>query len=156
MDTQECSTKPRTEVQHIREVSAHYSGPRRPTWKIRSAEDVDGFCRKVVKDNAREHFFGLFLDGEHKVIGYSLVGLGTANLCPVHPRELFQPAILLGSVAVVISHNHPSGQLEPSEEDVRVTRMLREAGLLLGIEVLDHVIFTDDGYISLKDGGHFA
>jgi DNA repair protein RadC len=94
----------------------------------------------------------LYLDGAHTIIAYSVVFTGTANSCQVHAREIFQCAVLVGAVAVVVGHNHPSGEVSPSSEDLKVTKQLQDAGGLLGIKVLDHVIVTDLCFHSFTEG----
>jgi DNA repair protein RadC len=137
----------------IREVTAKYSGARRASFKVGKPSDASDFVLRVVKDNSREHFIALFLDGAHRVIGYSIVSTGTANSTLVHSREVFQHAILAGAVAVIVAHNHPSGQLEASQEDHKVTKMLVGAGRILGIPVLDHIVVTDAGFVSFSERG---
>lgn len=110
---------------------------------------------KTSPDDGREHFRVLFLSARHIPIGVHTVSIGCLTASLVHPREVFRPAILSGSVGIVITHNHPSGDPEPSAEDLALTRRLAAAGSLLGIEILDHVI-TGDGtarWVSLKDRG---
>jgi DNA repair protein RadC len=141
------------ETVFVREVTAKYSRAKRERVKVDSPQAVRTFALSVVRDNSREHLVALFLDGAHTVVGYSVVFTGTATSCPVHPREIFQHAILCGAVAVALAHNHPSGQLFPSTEDLKVTLALRRGGEFVGIEILDHVIFTDEGYYSLRDNG---
>lgn len=137
---------------YLREVAVRYSGQRRKGFAVRGPEGVATFVRSILKDNAREHFVALYLDGAHQVIGYSIVSIGTANSATVHPRETLQPALLLGATALVVAHNHPSGQLEPSCDDREVTDRLRSACELLGLKMLDHVILTEDGHLSLTTG----
>jgi DNA repair protein RadC len=137
----------------LREVSARYSGPRRKLVTIREARNVKDFLDGILKNDAREHFFTLFLNGSHEVVCYATTSIGTANATLVHAREVFQPAILSGAVAVVVAHNHPSGNCEPSSEDRIVTKQLRDAGDLLGIRLLDHVIITTDSYRSFAENG---
>ena len=93
------------------------------------------------------------LDTKHRVQSVVVITIGTLDASLVHPREVFKPAILEGSAAVVLSHNHPSGNTEPSLEDIRVTDSLTEAGKLLGINVLDHIIYGDgmDEVISIRE-----
>src|SRR5262249_42730209 len=103
-------------------------------------------------DLDREAFWVLLLDGKHKVIGINLVALGSLTACLVHSREVFKPAIVGSAAAVVLVHNHPSQQPQPSAEDVALTERLRAAGALRGIGVLDHVIVTGEGrYQSLAE-----
>jgi DNA repair protein RadC len=138
------------ETTYIRETILRY-GRKVECERVRGPEGVARLFRKVVKDNTKEHFVVFHLDGAHEVASYTVAHVGTANLCPAHPREIFRAAIWAGACAIVVAHNHPSQCLEPSEEDLRLTRRLREAGEVVGIKVLDSVIVTDDGYRSVLD-----
>ena len=102
-----------------------------------------------IKAERKEHFVGLYLNARHELIHKEIVSIGTANASIVHPRDVFAPAILHNTTAVVVAHNHPSGDATPSAEDVDVTRRLKEAGRLLGISVLQHIIITPYGYATL-------
>jgi DNA repair protein RadC len=133
-----------SKFEFVREVSVHYHGPRRTKIKIDGPQAAAKFIRQILPDNSREHFITLYLDGAHQVAAFSRTATGTANSCPVHPREIFQPAILVGALAIVIGHNHPSGDSAPSAEDREITRRLKESASLLGIKLLDHVIVADD------------
>jgi len=106
---------------------------------------------KDIRGQKKEHFAVFFLDTQNEVIKREIVSIGTLNASLIHPREVFEPAVKYLSAHIIIAHNHPSGSLEPSEEDLRVTRRLAEAGRLLGIELLDHVIVTATGYASFKE-----
>ena len=127
----------------IREVRATYQPTATPLFAIKGPDDVADFVRSILTDNSREHFVALYLDGANQVVSYSIISIGTANASMVHPREVFQRAILAGAVSIIIAHNHPSGILAPSEEDHKVTQRLKEAGEILGIKLLDHLIVTD-------------
>jgi len=94
-----------------------------------------------------------YLDGAHQIISYATLSTGTATSTQVHPREVFQAAILSGSVALIVAHNHPSGSLNPSEEDRKITKHLVSAGHLLGIPVLDHLILSDAEFFSFTEAG---
>jgi hypothetical protein len=107
---------------------------------IKGPNDVADFVRSVLTDNSREHCVALYLDGAHQVVSYSIISIGTANMSVVHPREVFQRAILAGAISIIIAHNHPSGVLTPSDEDHKVTQRLKDAGEILGIKLLDHLI----------------
>lgn len=137
----------------IREVRINYQSTQERPFAIRQADDVASFVRRVLCDNSREHAIALYLDGAHQVASFSIISIGTANSALVHPREVFQRAIGAGAVSLVIAHNHPSGQREPSSEDRSVTRQLKEAGELLGIRLLDHVIVTEQAYYSFREEG---
>jgi DNA repair protein RadC len=134
-------------------VTIQYRGPRLKGSVVGSASDAKQFLDKVLRGNAREQFIALYLDGSHRIVSYSVVAIGTASSCQVHPREVFQPAIMSGACAVIVAHNHPSGQLEPSQEDRAITRRLIDCGALVGIRVLDHVVFSDQGHMSFADMG---
>ena len=136
----------------IREVSANYRKTGIHRFKISGPEDAARMVARVLPDNSREHFVSLHLDASHQVISYSITATGTANSCPVHPREVFQIAFLVGAVAVIVGHNHPSGEAAPSTEDEKVTNTLTEAGELLCLKVLDHVIVSDDHFYSFSSG----
>ncbi len=99
----------------------------------------------------KEHFVVFFLDTQNQIVRKELVSIGTLNASLIHPREVFEPAIKFLASHIIVAHNHPSGSLEPSEEDLAVTKRLGDAGKLLGIQLLDHVIVTTIGYISLKE-----
>lgn len=106
---------------------------------------------KDVRDNKKEHFVVFFLDTQNQEIKRELVSVGTLNASLIHPREVFEPAINSLASHIIIAHNHPSGSLDPSDEDLVITKRLCDAGRLLGIEVIDHVIVTGRGYSSLKE-----
>lgn len=101
----------------------------------------------------REHFVGFYLNARNQLLARRLISLGSLSASIVHPREVFQPAIEHSAAGLIVAHNHPSGDPEPSPEDVSVTRRLAQAGELLGIELLDHVVVADRGWVSLKSRG---
>ncbi|MFA5447800.1 MAG: DNA repair protein RadC [Sphaerochaeta sp.] len=103
----------------------------------------------------QEHFLSICLNGAHEVLSINVCSVGLVNRTIVHPREVFGEAIRQRATAIIVAHNHPSGNLEPSPEDRDVTRRLRQAGELLGIKVLDHLIFCEEGYLSLLEGNMF-
>ena len=124
--------------------------PGRPV--ISSPEDVDGRLRGRIANLDRENFVVVLLNTKNEVIEYSTVSVGTLSASLVHPREVFKPAIRASAAGIVLAHNHPSGKVGPSREDREVTRRLKEAADIIGIEVLDHVILGD-GYFSMKEHG---
>ncbi len=135
----------------IREVKVSYkTKPKAEPFKISDPMHVAEFCRSICPDNSREHFIALYLDGAHRVANYSLISTGSANMAMAHPREISQRAILCGSISIAVAHNHPSGVLEFSNEDIKLTKRIKEAGELLNIPLLDHVLFSDDSFISYK------
>jgi DNA repair protein RadC len=137
----------------VREVRAVYCGPRRATTRVRGPSTAADFIRRVLPDNSREHFVVLHLDGSNQIIGYAVTATGGANFCQIHPREVFQGAILAGAVGLIVSHNHPSGDTTPSREDKDMTTRLKEGAQLLGLKLLDHVIVTDTELYSLSEEG---
>jgi len=120
---------------------------------IRSPADVQRHFRGQLRDFHRESFHVLLLDGRHRLIATEEVSVGTLTASLVHPREVFRDAIRHAAAALVLVHNHPSGDPSPSAEDRSVTERLRSAGLLLGIRVLDHVIVASSGYFSFREAG---
>ena len=99
----------------------------------------------------KEQLRALYLGSRYQVIHEEVVSIGSLTANIVHPREIFQPAITYGAVAVIIAHNHPSGSVEPTESDAEVTNQLIEGGKLLGIELLDHLIIAGDAYLSMME-----
>jgi DNA repair protein RadC len=99
----------------------------------------------------REYFISLLLDTQNNLLKREVISVGTLNSSLIHPRELFRPAIAANCASVIVAHNHPSKSLQPSQEDLSVTKRLVDAGKLLGIAVVDHIIFTSDGYLSLRE-----
>jgi DNA repair protein RadC len=112
---------------------------------------ADGVFRHVgdMHGLSKEHLRGIYLNAHYQIIYDETISIGTVDANIVHPREVFRPAISYGAVAVILVHNHPSGILEPSDEDVRMTRQISEAGKLIGIELVDHIIVTKDGFVSI-------
>lgn len=106
-------------------------------------------------DPAKEAFVVLILNTRRRIIGHNLVALGCIDSVAVHPREVFRPVIVAAGHSVILTHNHPSGNPSPSEADIRVTRQLIQAGHILRIEVLDHVIIGES-FSSLRELGHFS
>lgn len=104
---------------------------------------------KDIKAQRKEHFVGLYLNARHELIHRELISIGTVNASIVHPRDVFVPALLHNAVALIVVHNHPSGDATPSPEDREVTHRLKEAGRLLGISVREHIIITEFGYSTL-------
>ena len=135
----------------IREVRVNYHPTQDKPFAIRGPDDIARFVRSVLTENSREHCIAIYLDGAHQVASYSIISIGSANVTVVHPREIFQRAVLTGAVSVVISHNHPSGVSVPSKEDIAITKRLKDAGEILGIAVLDHVIVTDTSHHSIRE-----
>jgi DNA repair protein RadC len=102
-------------------------------------------------DQAKEHFYVMHLNVRSQVNMVELVHLGSLTSSLVHPRETFRRAVLHGSAQIVVAHNHPSGEADPSDEDIRVTKLLMDAGRILGIQVLDHIIVAPTCFFSFKN-----
>lgn len=117
---------------------------------IRSPQDAAGMVMEEMRHLDREHFVALLLNTKNQVLAREVVAVGTLSSSTVHPRELFKLAIRRSAAAVILLHNHPSGDPWPSQEDIQVTQRLIEAGRIIGIEVLDHIVIGDNKYISLK------
>ena len=120
--------------------------------KISEAKDVVPLVSHLA-DRPQEHFICISLNGAHEVIATRIVTIGLVNSSQVHPREVFSDPLMDRAIAVIVCHNHPSGNLSPSSEDRRTTKSLTEAGSILGIRVLDHVIFGVNGFYSFADHG---
>src|SRR5467141_1241313 len=113
--------------------------------QIRSSADAGALLHTYLADVDREYFVVLMLDQKHKVIGINTISVGSLTASIVHPREVFKVAILANCASIIIGHNHPSGNCQPSREDRALTQRLVEAGKLLGISVLDHIIIGGEG-----------
>jgi len=119
--------------------------------KVTCANDLIQRYFSKMNNLDREHFFAVYLDSRQKIIKEELLFIGSLNESVVHPREIFKPAIAESAAAIILLHNHPSGNPEPSEEDLRVTKELTEVGKLLGIELLDHIIIGNKSYYSFNE-----
>ena len=136
----------------VREVVVRYRGSARRVGEVvRGPAEAVRFVRQLIGNDAREHFVALLLDGRHRPIGYQIVSVGTATASLVHPREVFQGAVGLGACAVIVAHNHPSGDPKPSREDLEVTQRLASVGELLGIPLLDSLVVADRGHVSIRE-----
>ncbi len=135
----------------VKEKVGRYELPR----KIGNPEDVYKAITTItnVQEEAQEVFGILILNNKNKIVAVHEISRGALNGTMVHPREVFKPAVLHNAAAIICFHNHPSGDPEPSREDAETTRRLVEAGKIMGIKVLDHIIVGDDRYVSLKERG---
>jgi len=122
---------------------------------IKTPDDVAGLVKSRLKDKKREHFLALLLDTRNQLIKTSEISIGSLDTNIVHPREVFKEAISASAASVIFVHNHPSGDPEASEDDIKLTKRLAEAGEIMGIDVLDHIIIGDKKYLSLKREGFF-
>lgn len=120
------------------------------TIRIRHPQDVLPVIRHYA-DRKREHFLSISLNGAHEVIHSRVVSIGTVNRTFVHPREVFSDPLTDRAAAVIVAHNHPSGNVEPSREDADITHRLTESANILGIDLLDHIVFSIDEYYSFLE-----
>ncbi len=117
--------------------------------KINSPDDAVKVL-SFIRNKKREYFVALYLDAENKLITHEIISIGSLDSSLVHPREVFYPAIQHKAVSVIIAHNHPSGNLTPSSHDIQITKTLSQAGQILNIHLIDHLIITQNNYTSLK------
>jgi len=121
---------------------------------IRSPEDAASYLMTDMTSLNQEHFVVLFMNVKNEVLHKQTIFIGSLNSAIVHPREIFREAVKRSAASIICAHNHPSGSPSPSPEDIEVTKRLVDAGALMGIEVLDHVIIGDHQFISLKEKGY--
>jgi DNA repair protein RadC len=141
---------PDERVNLVREIAARYGERRIMGQSFDSARQVYDHFKIRLGTARQEEFHVLILDNKHRVIEEKMITLGTLNQSLVHPREIFSPAIELRAASIILIHSHPSGDVQPSNQDIEITKRLCEVGKLMGIEVLDHVIIGDD-YFSFVD-----
>lgn len=127
----------------------HYRRNTNP--RVQSARDVHEYMKGRIPDESKEHLFLLFLDAKNRIIRHEIISVGTLTASLIHPREVFKAAIRESAHAVILVHNHPSGDVQPSNADKQVTSILKQAGSLLQIELLDHVITGPDDWFSFRD-----
>ena len=137
------------ELKVVRERRAGYGA----LTQVRVGRDVFEAFRGRFEQADREEFLVLLLDGKNKVLGFHVASVGTLTSSLAHPREIFKAAILANAAAIILVHNHPSGDPAPSAEDLSITKRLKEVGELLGIQVLDHIIIGDGRYVSFIESG---
>lgn len=157
--TEEITTKPRTikfktikaiyENIIVREEITNYLQPGTRFTAPSQVYETFSFLMKETK----EHFITLHLDGKNRIIVMDLVSIGSLNQSIVHPREVFKTACLSNAAAIILVHQHPTGDPSPSSEDIAITRRLKEAGEIMGIKVLDHIIVGEGEYLSFVERG---
>ena len=125
-----------------------------PKPQISAPDDVRGLLQRQLAFQDREIFCAVILDARNQVLGVNTVSIGSISASIVHPRETFRPAILMGASSIILAHCHPSGDPSPSQDDIELTRRLHQAGEILGIQVLDHLIIADSQFLSLKEAGY--
>jgi len=122
--------------------------------QIKNAVDIYNELHKYT-NKKQEYFLAISLDGANHIIKKRVISMGTISQTLVHPREVFSPSIQDRAASVIVAHNHPSGVLKPSNEDIDITKRLNESSKILGIELLDHLIISKNGYFSFKENGLF-
>jgi DNA repair protein RadC len=154
-------TPPRTRpvrrvVSTLAEVVAE--GPARIAYRdaVRTAEYAYTLVRQVLDDRPAEEFWVILLDAKNRPSGMAQVSVGCLTWSVVHPREVYGPAVRMGAAAIIVAHNHPSGDPEPSAQDLEITKRLIAAGELLGIPLLDHLVCGDSSFVGLRSRGAFG
>ena len=122
---------------------------------IKTPDDVASLVKGRLKGKKKEHFLALLLDTRNQLIKVAEISVGNLDTSVVHPREVFKEAISASAASVIFVHNHPSGDPEASEDDIKLTKRLAQAGEIMGIDVLDHIIICDKEFLSLKREGLF-
>ncbi|MDO8571405.1 MAG: JAB domain-containing protein, partial [bacterium] len=113
--------------------------------ELLSVKDIWNLCADF-RSSKKEHIVAFYLDTQQKLIERRIVSVGTLDTSLLHPREIFEPALQLSAAGVVLAHNHPSGSLEPSDEDIAITKRVVDAGDLLGITLVNHIVVSNGGY----------
>lgn len=124
-----------------------------PTQALSQPAQVAELVRQLIKEESDpfvEYFYAFYLDAKGQINGINQVAKGSMTSCIVHPREVFKGALMTATTAIIVAHNHPSGDPKPSSSDLAITRRLKQAGKLLGVEVIDHVVVGDDSWESIK------
>jgi len=136
------------------ELGRRYCAPSEDGIRVTKPQDVLQIpLIAEMRDKRQEHFICITLNGAGEVLDSRIITVGLLNHSLVHPREVFADAITDRAASIICVHNHPSGSLEPSPQDIAITTQLREAGLLLGIQLIDHIIVTKTSYLSMKERG---
>lgn len=133
------------------EIGRRYFGKQAGTVYIRQSKQAYDYL-KDMGNLRKEQLRGLYLNSRYQVIHEEIISIGSLTANIVHPREVFQPAIEHGAIAIILAHNHPSGRINPTQADLQVTQQLISAGRLLGIDIVDHLIITSTRHVSLLQG----
>lgn len=143
----------------VRSIEARYrnevvrdDAPEWVSMRFTKPEQVYEMFRDLRRET-KEHFVVLHLDGKNRIVCFDRVSIGSLNQAIVHPREVFKTACLSNAAAILLVHNHPTGDPNPSSEDIAITKRLKESGDILGIRVLDHIIVGDDEFLSFVEQG---
>jgi DNA repair protein RadC len=139
------------------ELPNRIEGPEQSAKKpvLKTPEDVVALVQSRLKNKKKEYFLALLLDTRNQLIKVAEVSVGSLDSSIVHPREVFKEAVVASAASAIFAHNHPSGDPRASDDDIRLTKRLAEAGEIMGIEILDHIILGDKSFLSLKREGLF-
>ncbi len=118
---------------------------------IHGPEDAAEYVQEHLALEKKEHFCEILLNTKNHIIGWQVISVGSLTASVVHPREVFAPAVLHHAAAIIVAHNHPSGDPTPSKEDIQVTQRLVKAGKIMDIQILDHIIIGDNNFVSMKE-----
>ena len=138
----------------LNEITVSYK--RNPVEKVKvtSSTDAAKYLRPLYEDiDLRERFYALYLNRQNRIIGHSLISMGGVTGTVVDPKLIFSTALKVLASSIILSHNHPSGNLKPSEEDLKITKKIKDGCALLDMQLFDHVILTEEGYYSFADEG---
>ena len=133
-------------IQMVKELSMEYRGK-----PITNPKDASDMVKEFLGKRDRECFGVICADTKNQPTHISIVSIGSLNSSIVHPREVFKPAILSNAASIIIFHNHPSGNVEPSQSDLEITKRIAEASHIININLLDHIIVGDESYLSMKE-----
>jgi DNA repair protein RadC len=133
-------------VKLVKEKIGYYG-----TRNVRNPEELAAVVRRFVKNSDREVFLAINLNTQNEINSIHVVSMGSVDSSLVHPREVFKSAILANASSIALAHNHPSGNLNPSQEDINITEKLIKCGEILGIKVIDHIIIADNQYTSFRE-----
>ncbi|MGL5381800.1 JAB domain-containing protein [Clostridium sp.] len=122
--------------------------------KVSSPSDITELIRRTIDESDRENFIVIALNVKNEPQAVEICSTGSLAASIVHPREVFKMAILSNAYSLVLAHNHPSGDITPSKEDINISKRLKECGELIGIKILDHIIMGNERYLSLKEEGY--
>lgn len=138
------------QLKAVFELAKRLEEPEKERPEIKTPEDAFQIARRELKGKKKEHFLALLLDTRNRLIRTSKVSIGSLDAAIAHPREVYQDAVKASAAGVIFTHNHPSGDPEPSDEDIKLTKRLKEAGMLMEVPLLDHIIVTDSKFYSMK------
>jgi len=138
----------------VRELEVNYKKKKSELKTVDSPRAVFQFLAPEIGRAVQERFIALYLNNKNRILAWSTISVGTVCESIVHPRDIFRNALLCNASSIVLAHNHPSGDLNPSREDIETTKRLVECGKTMGIEILDHVIISDISFLSLKETGY--